>query len=110
MIRSAPLDPSTAGGGEIGVDLEAVERAIRGWCGRLDAALVTGADAAKGVERLATAIRLLEAAQAALAGRVDECHAQPATSRTTAEWLARQNGSSRAEASSPIARTSATNR
>ena len=100
MIPSASVDSSATGGVEIEVDLdlEEIERAIQGWCGRLDAALVTGAEAAKGVERLATAIRLLEAAEAALAGRVDHCHAQPATCRTTAEWLARQNGSSRAEA------------
>ncbi|MGZ4730135.1 MAG: hypothetical protein ACXWB2_20665 [Acidimicrobiales bacterium] len=80
------------------VDLGAVERMAEVWCSRLDPAVVSGADAADGVERLAVMIRRFEAAQLLLARRAEACNAYAARAHSAADWLATQNGSSKAQA------------
>jgi len=45
------------------VDLDLVELVSGLWCGSLDPSVLSGADAARGAERLAVVIRRFEAAQ-----------------------------------------------
>jgi len=72
--------------------LDVVEAVVGSWCARTDPALLSGAQAAGGVARLATVIRQLTAAQVGLAGRVEDCHAHDHQAGTAVDWLARQNG------------------
>ncbi len=80
------------------VDLAAVERIVGTWCSRLDASVLTGADAAAGAERLAVVIRRCQAAQVVLAGRAEACNAYAARARSAAEWFARLNGTTAGQA------------
>jgi len=94
MTSTAATDPI----GERTVDLALVEVVGELWCGSLDPSVLTGADAARGAERLAVVIRRFQAAQLALAKRAEECNAYAARAHSGADWLAGLNGSSKAEA------------
>ena len=94
MTSTAATDPI----GERTVDLALVEVVGELWCGSLDPSVLTGADAARGAERLAVVIRRFQAAQLALAKRAEECNAYAARAHSGADWLAGLNGSSMAEA------------
>jgi len=80
------------------VDLDLVEVVGDLWCSRLDPSVLSGSDAARGVERLAVVIRRFEAAQLLLARRAEECNAYAARAHSGADWLATLNGTSKAEA------------
>ena len=75
---------------------------MRQWVEQTDPALLTGTQAAGDVERLATVIRQLTAAQTGLAGRAAECNSYSRRSPSPEDWLARQNGTSRSEAKRAI--------
>ena len=94
MTSTATSDPI----GDQIVDLELVEVVGAVWCAALDPSVLTGADAARGAERLAVVIRRFQAAQLALAKRAEECNAYAARAHSGADWLAGLNGSSKAEA------------
>src|SRR6185369_13178669 len=75
-----------------------VERLGELWCSSVDPSVLSGADAASGVERLAVVICRFQAVQLLLARRAEECNAYAARAHSAADWLAAQNGSSKAEA------------
>ena len=75
-----------------------VEAVVGAWCDQVDPALLTGAQAAEASERLAVLGRRLAAKQAQMAQRAAECNAYNRRARSPEEWLAKQNGTSRAEA------------
>ncbi len=56
----------------VDLDLDLVERVGELWCSSLDPSVLTGADAARGAERLAVVIRRFEAAQLSLARRAEQ--------------------------------------
>ena len=72
------------------------------WCGQTDPALLSGAEAAGGVERLAVVIRQLTAKQAVLAARAAECNSYSKRSPSPEDWLAKANGTSRGEAKKAV--------
>src|SRR5882672_9456095 len=80
------------------VDLDLVEVLGELWCSGVDPSVLTGADAARGAERLAVVIRRFEAAQLRLAKRAQECNAYAARAHSGADWLATLNGTSKGEA------------
>ncbi len=88
---------STAAADQI-VDLDLVERMGERWCTALDPAVLSGADAARGAERLAVVIRRFEAAQVSLARRAEQANAYAARAHSGADWLATLNGTSKADA------------
>ncbi len=88
---------STAASDQI-VDLAAVERMAEAWCSALDPAIVSGADAASAVERLAVVVRKLEAAKVLLANRAEACNAYRARAHSGPDWFAAVNGISKAQA------------
>ncbi|MGZ4706656.1 MAG: hypothetical protein ACXWCM_17475, partial [Acidimicrobiales bacterium] len=75
---------------------------VGSWCGQTDPALLTGVEAASGVEALAVVIRQLSATQALLAGRAAECNSYSRRSPSPEDWLARANGTSRGEAKKAV--------
>ena len=79
-------------------NLTTVEAVIGAWCDQVDPALLTGAQAAEASERLAVLGRRLAAKQAQMAQRAADCNAYTGRARSPEEWLAKQNGTSRAEA------------
>ncbi|MGZ4729159.1 MAG: hypothetical protein ACXWB2_15690 [Acidimicrobiales bacterium] len=79
-------------------DLAELERVAEVWCSALDPALLEGADAADGAERLAVVVRKLEAAKLLLARRAEEGNAYAARAHSAPDWFATINGISRAEA------------
>src|SRR5882757_5666431 len=80
------------------VDLALVEVLGELWCSSVAPSVLTGADAARGAERLAVVIRRFEAAQLRLAKRTEECNAYAARAHSGADWLAGLNGTSKAQA------------
>src|SRR3954469_12486731 len=88
---------STAAADQI-VDLDLVERVGEVWCASLDPSVLSGADAARGAERLAVVLRRFEAAQLSLARRAEECNAYAARAHSGADWLATLNGTSKGQA------------
>ncbi len=80
------------------VDLGALERVAEAWCGALEPAIVSGADAASAVERLAVVVRKLEAAKVLLANRAEECNAYRARAQSGPDWYAAVNGISKTQA------------
>ena len=83
---------------DLDLDLAAVEAVAEQWCSTVDPSLLTGADAARGVEQLAVVIRRYQAVQLLMARRADACNAYAARAHSGADWLATLNGSSKAEA------------
>ncbi|MGZ4786147.1 MAG: hypothetical protein ACXV5S_10780, partial [Acidimicrobiales bacterium] len=75
---------------------------VGSWCGQTDPALLTGVEAASGVEALAVVIRQLSATQALLAGGAAECNSYSRRSPSPEDWLARANGTSRGEAKKAV--------
>jgi hypothetical protein len=82
--------------------LQGVEIMVGLWCGQTDPALLSGVDAAGGVERLAVVIRQLTAKQAVLAARAAECNSYSKRSPSPEDWLARQNGTTLGEAKKAV--------
>ncbi|MGZ4704880.1 MAG: DUF222 domain-containing protein, partial [Acidimicrobiales bacterium] len=82
--------------------LAEVVRVVGSWCGQTDPALLSGVEAASGVEQLARVIRQLTAMQALLAGRAAECNSYSKRSPSPEDWLARANGTSRGEAKKAV--------
>jgi hypothetical protein len=80
------------------VDLAAVEAMAERWCGSVDPAVLLGADAADGAERLAVVIRRYQAVQLLLAQRAEACNQYAARAHSGPDWLATVNGTSKAEA------------
>ncbi|MGZ4695072.1 MAG: hypothetical protein ACXWA3_15725, partial [Acidimicrobiales bacterium] len=89
---------SSASTTAVRTSLADVVSVVGSWCGQTDPALLSGAQAASGVEQLAVVIRQLTAMQAGLAARVEDCHSHPKQSGSSRDWLARLNGSSVGEA------------
>ncbi len=71
---------------------------VGAWCDQIDPASLSGAQAAEAAERLAMLNRRMAAKQAAMAARAAECNAYSRRARSAEEWLAKQNGTSKAEA------------
>ncbi|MGZ4729916.1 MAG: hypothetical protein ACXWB2_19530, partial [Acidimicrobiales bacterium] len=65
---------SSAAPTAVRTSLADVVTVVGSWCGQTDPALLTGVEAASGVEQLAGVIRQLTAMQALLAGRAAECN------------------------------------
>src|SRR3954454_6048484 len=80
------------------VDLAAVEAMAERWCGSVDPAVLLGADAADGAERLAVVIRRYQAVQLLLAQRAEACNQYADRAHSGPDWLATVNGTSKAEA------------
>ncbi|MGZ4695753.1 MAG: hypothetical protein ACXWA3_19180, partial [Acidimicrobiales bacterium] len=93
---------SSAAPTAVRTSLADVVRVVGSWCGQTDPAVLSGAQAASGVEQLAVVIRQLSATQALMAGRAAECNSYSRRSPSPEDGLARANGTSRGEAKKAV--------